>query len=218
MKLSSLRSAFTKASQHPAFQFVLDHAAKITAGGFIASDCLLSSVNFLNTGHILMDLTHPTPDELISAAGLSYITAGLVYGAADNFSMAKKITAGLSLVGAGATTVASVQMGSPELFGATLPIIFTSLSLMFENQVNRLSQGAASIKGWAGTTARFYMDYPVATSAIAQGVGMGFAVAAGINDPNQRILIAYGAIGFISNLTFAMTDNNVRKSLKFNPA
>lgn len=211
---SSLQSSFLKAAGHKTVEMFNENAAKITGVVFGASDAFLTSFNYLKNGTLAIDLPWPTPDQFLSLSGGSYLSASALFLGADRFPALKKPVGALSLIGGAFAIAAGYGSGTWELYGTAVPPMLTGLSMMFENSVNAMAEQFANARNRAAAVGRFYMKYPVATMAMVQNAGAAFAFSAGINNPDQRMLIGYAALWVLGNATMALTDNNVKERVR----
>lgn len=210
---STLQSSFLKAAGYKTIEVFNENAAKITGVVFGVSDAFLTSFNYLKNGTLAISLP-PTPDQYISLSGASYLSASGLFMAADRFPVMKKPVGFLSLLGGAFAIAAGYGSGTPEFYGTAVPPMLTGLSMMFENSANKFAENFANAKTKIAEVGKFYLKYPVATMAIIQNVGACFAFAAGINNPDQRLMIAYAALWVLGNGTMALTDNNVKDRVR----
>ena len=212
--LSPTQRSFAKAASHGALRLFNENAAKITGAIGIACDAMLSSYNYLKHEKISIDFSQPTSDQLLSLSGMTYFAAGMLFFGADRHPWLKKPTGLLTLGGAGFAAAAGHASNTPEFYGAAAAEALTGLSFMFESHANKL---AGKIKNaddtWLSYFGKMYLDHPVASMAVIQALGAVSAIAAGINNPDQRLMIPYGLMWLAASATMVATDNGVKKKI-----
>ena len=211
--LSPLQQSFAKAAGHGTLRLLNENAAKITSAIGIACDAMLSSVNYLKHNTFNINFAHPA-DQMLSLSGLSYLMAGLLYFGADRYPGLKKPTGLLTLGGAGLVAAAGHNSGVAEFYGAAAAEALTGLTFMFEGHANKW---AGKIKNaddtWLAYFGKLYLDHPIATMGVIQAMGAGSAIAAGINNPDQKLMIPYGIMWLFASATMVMTDNSVKQKI-----
>lgn len=212
--LSPLQRQFAKAAGKATIRLFNENAAKMTGVIFAASDALLTGFNYLKNNVLSINPLNPSPDELITMSGLIYMSASGLFLGADRFPWLKRPVGLLSALGGAAMLKAGHGSGTWELYGTSVPPILTGLSMMFEKQANHLGEKLASAKNHLADVGKFYLKYPVATMAIVQNIGAGFALSAGLNNPEQYLMVYYAGLWVAGNGTMALTDDNVRAAVR----